>query len=286
MPSAITISIDLELGWGNWDDMTPDQLVRVETLERDIASKLIEIFDRHQVPATWAFVAALLDPKSAVGRPGPEHCWYAPDVIDKIRAASVSHDIGSHGGRHAYLDRLPRNEADEDFEFAAEVHKRHGLTCQSFVFPRNRLGDISLLARHGYKVFRGQDKAWHERIRTRSRVAGRLANLADKLLPIAPEAVQPRREGDLIDLPGSMLFMSRNGLRKLAHPAVIANKLESGTKKAMRDGGVFHLWFHPSNFYFRADSQFQLFESFVARAAKLAGEGRLSISPMAAFATS
>jgi hypothetical protein len=284
MSSAITISIDLELAWGNWDDITREQLDKVESLERDIVGKLIDILDRHQVPATWAFVAALLDPKSAIGRPGPEHCWYAPDVMDKIRAASVRHDIGSHGGRHVYLDRLSRDEAEEDFLFAAEVHARHGLNCRSFIFPRNRLGDTALLASHGFKVFRGRDKAWHERIRSRNGVAGRVANLVDKVLPIAPEPVQPSGDGELINVPGSMLFMSRNGLRKLAHPAVIANKLERGTINAMRNGGVFHLWFHPSNFYYRAACQFQLFESFVARAAKLAAQGRLALRPMSSFA--
>ena len=48
------------------------------------------MFDRHQVPATWAVVAALLDADSARSRPGAEACWYAPDIMDMLVRAKVA----------------------------------------------------------------------------------------------------------------------------------------------------------------------------------------------------
>jgi len=56
----LLISIDLESAWGVWDVLTPEHLRMAETAERPICAALVELFDRYEVPATWAVVAALL----------------------------------------------------------------------------------------------------------------------------------------------------------------------------------------------------------------------------------
>lgn len=281
---AVTISIDVELAWGNWDNITNDQLQLVEQHERAIVDQLTSVFEKYDIPATFAIVAALLDPNSAQGRPGRQDCWYAPDVIEMIARSPVGHDIGSHGGRHKYFNSMLEAEADEDLDFARNVHAAHGLGFSSFVFPRNQLGNKSLLERHGVAVYRGEDRAWHQRIRSRNETAGRIANLADKMLPIAPEPVSPERDGKMINLPGSMLFMSRNGLRKFAAAGVTKRKLDRGVDAAVNERGVFHLWFHPSNFYHARDSQFALFEEFIGKLRGLIDRDLIEVKPMASFA--
>ena len=285
MPNgAVTISVDVELAWGNWDNITAAQLALVEEHERAIVARLIEILDRHQIPATFAIVAALLDRDSAAGRPGREDSWYAPDIVEMITSASVKHDIGSHGGRHIYLDQVCDAEADDDIAFARSTHVANGLAFGSFVFPRNRIGKKQVLERHGVKVFRGEDEAWHQRIRNRQQLAGRAANLVDKMLPIAPEAVQPVRDGGMVNVPGSMLFMSRNGLRRFAAANVTATKLRRGVAAAAAGGGVFHLWFHPSNFYHAREAQLALFATFIQELAEQSASGAIGVKPMASFA--
>ena len=64
----LTISIDLELAWGVWDQLTPEDLSMAESAERPICAALLALFDRHGIPATWAMVAALLDEPSAKAR--------------------------------------------------------------------------------------------------------------------------------------------------------------------------------------------------------------------------
>jgi len=282
--AAVTISIDVELAWGNWDNITNHQLGLVEQHERAIVDRLTGIFDRYDIRATFAIVAALLDRDSARDRPGQEACWYAPDVIEMIARSAVGHDIGSHGGRHKYYNAMPESEADEDLDFARHLHADHGLGFSSFVFPRNQLGNKRLLERHGVAVYRGEDHAWHQRIRGRHATAGRIANLADKILPIAPEPVRPERDGSMVNLPGSMLFMSRNGLRKFAARGVTASKLDKGIDAAIRSEGVFHLWFHPSNFYHSGESQFAVFEAFIGTLRGLVDRDLIEVKPMACFA--
>jgi len=130
----LTISIDLELAWGVWDKLTPETIRLAETAERPICAALIELFDRFQVPATWAMVAALLDEPSSSARPGSSACWYAPDIIERLVGAKVAHEIGSHSGRHIYFDSAAVSEARADLDFARDVHRRNGLAFKSFIF--------------------------------------------------------------------------------------------------------------------------------------------------------
>ena len=81
---ALTISIDLELAWGVWDILTPEDLRLAESAERPICMALLDLFDRYQVAATWAMVAAILDRESGQARPGAPACWYAPDIVERI----------------------------------------------------------------------------------------------------------------------------------------------------------------------------------------------------------
>ena len=284
MLGTLTISIDTELAWGNWDDLTDTKLREVEKLERPIIRRLVALFDRHEVPATWAIVAALLDPASAKGRPGREEHWYAPDMVETVMAARTSHDLGSHSGRHVYFDRTDEAELRDDLAFAVETHRRHGSTPVSFIFPRNYVARTDLLDEAGFKVFRSEDWAWHQRIRGRNRLAGRAANLVDKILPFAPEAVRPVRVGPLTDLAGSTLFLGRNGIRRLASRQSVAAKLRKGLDRAEREQGVFHLWFHPSNFYHRMEEQFAVFEELLKDVAARRDSGRMDIRTMASFA--
>jgi peptidoglycan/xylan/chitin deacetylase (PgdA/CDA1 family) len=280
----LTISIDLELAWGVWDHLTPEDLRLAESAERPICAALIELFDRHQVPATWAVVAALLDEASAAARPGPRACWFAPDIVERLRQNTAGHEIGTHSGRHIYFDTASAAEARADLEFAKDLHRTHGLAFNSFVFPRGAAGHLDAVAGVGLKVCNYADVGWVESARRLGRRAGQIANLADKLLPIPPRPATVERRGDLIHIPKSMLLMGRNGLRRLALPPVTRAKLRAGLARARATGGIFHLWFHPSNFYFRRDEQLATLDWFLAHAADEAARGRIEIRTMGSYA--
>ena len=164
------------------------------------------------------------------------------------------------------------------------MHQRHGLPFDSFVFPRNKIGKKHLLQRHGIRVYRGVELAWHQRIRDRSVTAGRLANLVDKMIPTAPQTVVPEPEDGLVNLPGSLLLLGREGIRRIVPSYVLRRKLHLGLAAASRSNRVFHLWFHPSNFWHDREAQFAVFESFVREVADLREAGEISVKPMAAFA--
>ena len=286
MKGQLTISIDLELAWGVWDSLTPEQLHMAEVAERPICAALIELFDRHGIPATWAMVAALLDESSAVGRPGSKTCWYAPDIVEWLLGATTRHEIGSHSGRHIYFDRISASEAEDDLAFAKEIHRANGLPFTSLVFPRNEVGYLRNVARAGLRTFRGPDADWATAMRRVNRRVGQAANFAEKALPLPPPVVEAKRVDGMIDVPGSMLLMGRNGIRRFVLPSVTRAKLKRGLDRARQSGGIFHLWFHPSNFYYRRDEQLATLDWFLGHAASEVGNGRMEIRTMGSHADS
>src|SRR5262249_30189576 len=162
------------------------------------------------------------------------------------------HEIGSHGGRHRYFDRMEAAQAQEDLEFAREQHLAHALPFDAFVFPRNSIGHLAILRKTGLRTFRGPDLGWFMTAGAAGRMAGKAANFVDKMLPIPPTPVAARQNGEgLVDIPGSMLLLGRNGARRFVFPAVTRAKLSKGLSRSRDRKRTFHLWFHPSNFYYR-----------------------------------
>jgi len=281
--AKLTISIDLELAWGNWDNLTSFHIQNIELKEREIIDRLLELFERYGLSVTWAFVAALLDEESSKSMPGKKSLWFAPEIIEKISRSSMAHDLGSHGGKHRYFNNMTEQEAIEDLEFASNIHSKYNIPLNSFVYPRNKVAKTQILAKHGIKIYRSADKAWHESIRRKQIHLGRAANLIDKMLPISPQAVKPQFNKEISNIPGSMLFFSRNGIRRFVQPSVTLTKLEKGLQKAISDGGVFHLWFHPSNFWSETEQQFAIFEKFIKRVSDLKNLDQLEVRNMAEF---
>jgi len=323
MPGALCISIDVELAWGIWDKPSADYHERCARHEAMIVRRLVELFEAHQISATWAIVGRLLerDDGAASSTVHGDRIWYAPEVIEQIRRARVPQDIGSHSYGHVYFGETPRDALRRDLAAARRVHDAHGLPFTSFVFPRNQVAHLDLLREAGVGVFRSTDRGWYMTVRDRLGTgAGRVANLADKLLPIPPSAVQPvdhllghvpehaagqaaghaagqaaaqalgqatggtvGRDAVLVELPSSMLLMARNGLRRAIHPASIIGKARLGLRAARRTGGIFHLWFHPSNFYYEPDRQLATLEGIVAAAAAMRDRGQLEIRTMSSY---
>jgi peptidoglycan/xylan/chitin deacetylase (PgdA/CDA1 family) len=282
---AFCISIDLELAWGFWDRPSREYDRLCAEKERAIVRALLDLFATHEVPATWAIVGRLLD-RSDTLPPTREHLWYAPDLVEAIRHASPRHDVGSHGFAHVYFRESGRDTLRADLRCARRVHDDHGLDFTSFVFPRNQVAHLDLLCEAGIRVFRGTNAGWETTVREKlGETLGRAANLADKLLPTAPAVVLPRpHPSGLVELPASMSLLGRGGLRRLVRPDVARTKARLGLHRAIREGAVFHLWFHPSNFYWETDVQLRVLEGILDEACTLRDRDALEVRTMASYA--
>jgi len=283
---ALCISIDLELAWGVWDKPDPATLQLVRNKERDIVQRLLTAFERYEVAATWAIVSQLLEHHRdrQIAR-GEDSLWYAPEVIEAIRSARPQHEIGSHSFRHPDFDSLDPATAGAELAEARRTHEVHGLEFRSFVYPRNVVAHGDLLREYGIAVFRSVDAGVLEAAGRLHPAARKALNLGTKLLPLTPPVVWPRRHpSDLIELQSSMLLMARNGARKLIRPTLLHSNVRRGLESAQARNGLFHLWFHPSNFYYDTDTQFEILDAILSDATRMRDSGTFDVRTMGSFA--
>lgn len=278
------VSVDVEMAWGVWDTITAATEHMIEEADRPVLRRLIDLFDRYDVPATWAVVGRLIgEPSKAPGRVGP--AWHAPEIMEWLRAAATRHDIGSHSFEHIYFGEISAQRTEDDLGAACETHRKLGLNFDSFVFPRNQVNHLPILACSGIKVYRSVDAGMVGAIGKGVPRLRPVANLIDKMLPLAPPTVSPKADSSgMTELESSMLLMGRNGARRIIRPQIILMKHKLGLHKAARSGSVFHLWFHPSNFYYSTEQQFDVLDRTLREAARLRAEGQLEIRTMANLA--
>ncbi|HYG67339.1 MAG TPA: polysaccharide deacetylase family protein, partial [Anaeromyxobacteraceae bacterium] len=169
MSGALCISVDLELAWGFWDKPSPEQHRLCAEKERAIVAALLDLLAEREIAATWVIVGSLLDAtaKPPVDTAFGRRIWYAPELVEAIREASPLQDVGSHGFAHLYFRQTDRERLRADLQAARRVHDAHGLDFTSFVFPRNQIAHLDLLAEAGVRVFRGDDVGWFTTVRER-----------------------------------------------------------------------------------------------------------------------
>jgi hypothetical protein len=277
------ISIDLELAWGNWDQLNPEYLRQCQLLERPIVERLTQLFDRYDISATWAIVGHLLKKRQSDSLPS-QTAWYAADIIDQIRKTSTPQEIGSHSFAHICYRDSDTKSAYADLEAAKEIHDKHGLQFSSFVYPRDLVGHTDLLSRFGIIVYRSMDVSWYAGARRINSSVYRILSLIDKLLSIPPTVVLPIvHKNGVVELPCSMLLIGRNGLRRLVHPKALEMKVKFGLNSAASKNALFHLRFHPSNFYYQTETQFRVLENILAYACQLRDKNTINICTMGAF---
>ena len=299
---TVTLSVDAELGWG-WHDLPSPPADRIEA-GRSGWQRLQALFDEYAVPATWAIVGHLfLD--SCDGRhedhPTPDGWfqretgeWRArPDLrfgnglVRELQSASVDHDIGSHTFSHVPLWNSKTNQetARAELERSVETAADRGLSLESFIYPRNRVGHRDLLAECGFSTYRGhRPRTWVDNTET----LGTVAKLVRGTVPgTRPPIVEPSiDEFGLVNVPASLYLFGFEGRARSVAEAVYADpmvlKAKRGIDAVADSDGVFHMWLHPNNLV--AERDFTRVEAILSLIDKRRRAGDIDIATMAAVA--
>ncbi len=271
MHPTFVLSLDEELIWGSFDHTSEVDFARRHPDLRGVVHELLELFERHDIRATWALVGHLfLDSCPSPAHPElvrPSYAWYphdwlakdptsdraqhplwyGDDLVATIRAAKPAHEIGCHSFSHlVYGDPgCSAAAAASDLAACVRVAQSQGVALRSFVFPRNAEGHHALLAQNGFSAYRGEEPHWYRRL---SRTAGRAAHLVDQAFALAPPVSKPQQtHPGLWNISGSMLFLHREGVRRFIPLRQRVRKAKKGIDRAIAQNAVFHLWFHPFN---------------------------------------
>lgn len=269
------ISIDFEFAWGYADqDFSEDDIARIRGEVR-ITERLLDLFEKYRIPATWAIVSRLLDQDPE--KPNSIEWVDQRQLIQKIQEAPVGHEIGSHSHAHIQYGSSSKDDVEHDLASARHVHAAQKLSFRSFIFPRNDEGHHECLVSAGIKQYRGKTSHWWDRFPLPIR---RIAHLFSYLVPVAPTHHVSRHSSGLVNIPDSLLLLGRNGLRRLIPRWAMIAKARHGIARAIRRGEVFHLWFHPSNFSYDTETQFIIFETILQHMSMMQERGYLRVLTM------
>lgn len=171
MAGTVTISIEIELGWGVVKYGALDKLSPNREQETRYLHRLLDACDTHNVPISFDIVGHLLldscdghpdsphdsgwwddDPESSIDE-APE--FYAPDIADAIREADVDHELSTHTFSHIEGDRVSDDVVNWELSKVTEAHRQAGHpTPSSIVTPRHRHISPDLLTEHDLTIQR------------------------------------------------------------------------------------------------------------------------------------
>jgi len=253
------ISLDTELLWGRLQTDQKPFLPRAKKT-RKVIEKLLQLFDKHNIPVTWAIVGNLfLAPNKNEKN---SHLWHAPDIIKKISSYKI-HEIACHSYSHPDFDKISKIKAEAEIKQCITLAQKHNITLRSFVFPKNIINHLDLLKKHGFQSYRSKDKRnW------------------ELLFPSPPPVYKPTKTKSLVAIPGSMYFTSSRGIKKYIPGSVRVLKAKMGIDQAIKQKKVFHIWFHPIDLTDEPTKLLNSLEKILIYADKQRKTGKLDIKTM------
>ena len=173
--SIFIISLDTELIWGYaaYPSSGAVSLMKNDDMKvRGCIDLLLNLFEKHNIPATWAIVGHLFldhceredgiphkdmprfradwyssDPCTDIQR---DPLYYGKDIVDKILSNRIDHEIGYHSFSHIVFSECSRDVAEAEIKVGDKLAKEFGITFKSFVFPENKIGHMDILKEHGF----------------------------------------------------------------------------------------------------------------------------------------
>jgi peptidoglycan/xylan/chitin deacetylase (PgdA/CDA1 family) len=280
---ALVVSLDFELRWGVRDLYPRDGGAYRQNLlgARAAVPRLLDLFEEFEIAATWATVGflfaatrdeltryrpavlpayadAALDPYAEMPGTGEDGdaLHYAASLVEAIRRRP-GQEIGSHTFSHYYCLEPGHDPASlrADLTSAVAIAKARGVALRSLVFPRNQFNPdyAEILTEAGFTCCRTNSAGWFNRESAGNhyrRPDVRAGRLLDTYLPVSGDQVIAWDEipfvGSLCCLPASH-FVRPYTPRLARLEPLRMRRIVSGLRRAAREQGVLHLWWHPHN---------------------------------------
>ncbi len=300
MAGVVTLSVEVELGWGMHDMDEYGHLSPRGEAERAYLSHLLDACETFDVPVSFDVVGHLMMESCSGDHEGPyptgwfsadpgtdvesDPLFYAPDAVDDIRRRSTDHELCTHTFSHVVCSQVSPAVVDRDLELAQACHREHlGSPARSLVPPRHAPPPRDVYDRFGIDV-----------VRLARPVASPTPVHRFKHLVAGPHPeLSPRVVDGTVETYGTVyMSLTASSLplgQKSTHPAFrslpvsLRQRLHerylirTAERAAETDGHV-HLWCHLwdlSNEY-----QWKPVRAFVERLGELRDAGEVEILPM------
>lgn len=253
------ISLDLELGWGL---NTLNDFKFLNLMKNNIRKTifiLINFFEKYKIPVTWAIVGHLFldscknekcltqknkniynynkeyyhDPYTNINK---DPLFYGKDIIERILANTINHDIGYHSFSHPIFTRISRDMARDEIKEVINIGRNFDIKFKSFVYPKNEIAYVDILKEYGFKIYRGKTAGLYNKKSNllKKKITGGIGK-------IIADPVEPKLVEGIWEIQGSMLFYDSQIPRSLIPRAKI------GLLRTLKNKKIFHIWLHPWN---------------------------------------
>lgn len=299
---AFVVSLDFELVWGVRDlEITGERRNLLPT--RVVVPRLLELFKKYEIHATWATVGFLFfesredllrslpeqQPKYANAHLSPytaiaeevglneenDPLHYAPSLIRMIFATPYQ-ELGTHTFSHYYCleDGQTVRDFQADLQAAIQAGRQYGCKIESIVFPRNQYSQeiLGICASNGIKTYRGNEDLWFRAPSKRSehrRLSRRLMRIMDAYFNVSgSNAYKIPGAGEPVNVPASRYLRPISKSLKILE-LLRLQRILSSMRKAAQAGEVFHLWWHPEDFANDVEGNLKFLEKILAEFANL-----------------
>jgi peptidoglycan/xylan/chitin deacetylase (PgdA/CDA1 family) len=300
MNGKFVISLDFELLWGVRDHADRDTYGKNVLGARAAVPKMLELFAKNEICATWAVVGFLfceskeellasfpselpsysnphLSNFSYIDEIGNDErsdpYYFAPSLISAIHQ-TPGQEVGTHTLSHYYcLEDGQSNTAFEaDIIAAKKLAVGRGINLRSIVFPRNQFAaeHLNICAKHGITHYRGNPTPWaYQAAKGAEQTSTRRAlRLLDAYSGALGSQVFEAVSDQPTNVPASRFLRPCAGRLSSLHPLHIAT-IKRGMTAAARDGKGYHLWWHPHNFGQNLEANVDGLSQIIAHFAKL-----------------
>tara|TARA_R110002126_G_scaffold16044_12_gene64736 strand:- start:640 stop:1608 length:969 start_codon:yes stop_codon:yes gene_type:complete len=304
MTGAFVLSLDTEIAWGTFTWGGTEFYRRHFDGYRQNVDRFIKLMDDYAIPSTWAFVGHLMldgcdgnHPEAPApdfpwyGRPWygidpgtdctTDPWWYAPDILEKVRAMNTPQEIGTHTFSHVFLNdpAVTPEMARAQIKASVDVARDRGLSIESLVFPRDGVAHLDQFAALGITSFRGAEQTGYTSLaRPIRRAAGLCDHVAGGTPPVYPWPTL-RTEHGMLNIPGSTFALAYDRYHRFVPTAARIAKFRRGIDAASDRDAIFHLAFHPFHLG-SSEKMFGLFERYFEIAARAREAGRIDILTM------
>jgi peptidoglycan/xylan/chitin deacetylase (PgdA/CDA1 family) len=295
--AVFVLSLDMELAWGfvlHPEHEVLSVLRKNPQKARETVDSLLSLCEKHGIKATWAIVGHLLlspqEDTDSVLEQLPqfgEGCldwdyylslrnqplYRGRDLVEKILANRMHHDIGLHGFFHIPFDRCSREVAKAEIQAGIKAANTLGIQPKSFVFPQNRIAHIDVLKENGIRIYRGNNLRWWDQ-----EIWPPIRKLDSAAHKFAVPSVLPLPKDGIWELPSSVFFCDPQ------MPFLLPWRARIGLQRAIRTKKIVHIWLHPWTLLLY-DRLLKDLDNFLALVAQKRDEGKADVMTMGELAS-
>lgn len=171
MTGVITLSIEIELGWGMHDTGVFSHLSDDRSAEETALRRILEICDEYNIQISFDIVGHLYHESCSGSHEGPyaDSWWkndpgttqkthphfYAPDLIESIIDRRTDHEICTHTYSHILAEEVSDDVVRHELQLVRNVHQQWSLPApSSIVMPRHQSVNYEVLNEFDIRTIR------------------------------------------------------------------------------------------------------------------------------------